>query len=175
MQNYKLIPGINWVGGTCAYNQLIPTKPIKVQRGQERTHVIFHRSLCLALDNRRWADLTGARGRGRALGRGRTLDLGTARTRAGWAFSLGLITLRAIQEHGLRPGDRRLQNIVAQIRNRRNFTLQNVVAQIRTGGTRGNRRLQNIPRQVWFSARGARGPGHRATAGHRLLTRTALG
>jgi hypothetical protein len=144
MQKHHLSPGINWVGGTCVYNQLIPTEPIKVQRSQKGTHIVFHRGLCLALDDCRWADLTRTRGRGRALGRGRTLDLGAARTRTGRAFSLGLITLRAIQEHGLGPRNGRLQNIVAQIRNRRHFTLQNVVAQIRTRGTGGNRRLQNI-------------------------------
>ena len=144
MQNHKLSPGINWVQGTRALNQLIPTKPIKVQRSQERTHIIFYRSLCLTLDNRRWADLTGARGRRRAFGGSRTLNLRAARTRAGRAFSLGLITLGAIQENRLGPRDRRLQNIVTQIRNRGHFTLQNVVAQIRTGGAGGNRRLQNI-------------------------------
>ena len=177
MQNHKLIPGIKWVGSTLCYQPfnpyLIPTKPIKVQRSQERTHIIFHRSLCLALDNRRWADLTGARGRGRTLGGSRTLDLGAAGTRARGAFTLRLITLRAIQEHRLRPGDRRLQNIVAQIRNRGHLTLQNVVAQIRTGGAGGNRRFQNIPRQVWLSARGAGSPWHTATAGHGLLARIA--
>jgi len=88
--------------------------------------------------------LTGARGRRRAFGGSRTLDLGAAGTRAGRAFSLRLITLRAIQEHRLGPRNRRLQNIVAQIRNRGHFTLQNVVAHIRTGGTGGNRSLQDI-------------------------------
>jgi len=88
--------------------------------------------------------LTRARGRRGALGGGRTLDLRAARTRAGRAFSLRLITLGTIQEHRLGPRNGRLQNIVAQIRNRRHFTLQNVVAQIRTRGTGGNRRLQNI-------------------------------
>ena len=144
MLNHTLIPEINWVGGTCAYNHLVPTKPIKVQRSQKGTHIVFHRGLCLTLHHRRWADLTGARGRRRTLGGGRTLDLGATGTGARGALSLGLITLGAIQEHRLGPRNGRLQNIVAQIRNRRHFTLQNVVAQIRTRGTGGNRRLQNI-------------------------------
>ena len=67
--------------------------------------------------------MTGARGRRRAFGGSRTLDLRAARTRAGRAFTLGLIALGAIQEHGLRPRNGRLQNIVAQIRNRGHFTL----------------------------------------------------
>ena len=153
---------------------LVPTKPIKVQRGQEWTHIVFHGGLCLTLDDRRWADLARARGRGRAFGGGRTLNLGTAGTGAGRAFTFGLITLGAIQENRLGLGNRRLQNIVAQIRNRRHLTLQNVAAQIRTGGARGDRRFQNIPTQICFSARRAGGPWHRATAGHRLLARTAL-
>jgi hypothetical protein len=154
--------------------QLVPTKPIKVQRSQEWTYIIFHRGLCLTLHNRRWADLARARGRGRAFGGGRTLDLRATRTRAGRAFTLGLITLGAIQKNRLGLGNRRLQNIVAEIRNRRHLTLQNIVAQIRTGGARGDRRFQNIPRQIRFSARRAGGPGRRATAGHGLLARTAL-
>ena len=63
MLNHTLIPEINWVGGTCAYNHLVPTKPIKVQRSQKGTHIVFHRGLCLTLDDRRWADLARARGR----------------------------------------------------------------------------------------------------------------
>jgi hypothetical protein len=100
MLNYKLISGIKWVGGTLCHQPfnpyLVPTKPIKVQRSQERTHIVLHGRLCLTLDDRRWADLTGAGGRRWTLGRGRTLDLRAARTRAGRAFSLGLIALRAI-------------------------------------------------------------------------------
>jgi len=174
MLNNHLSPGINWVEGTRATNNLISPKPIKVQRSQEWTHIVFHRRFCLTLDDRRWADLARARGRRRALGGGRTLDLGAAGTRARGAFTLGLITLGAIQEDRLGFGNRGLQNIVAEIRNRRHLTLQNIVAQIRTGGARGDRRFQNIPRQIRFSARGAGGPWHGATTGHGLLARTAL-
>ena len=140
MQNHKLIPGlcvckiINLSQGLNGWwhfvppTHLIPTKPIEVQRSQKGTHIVFHRSLCLALHDRRWADLTGARGRGRAFGGSRTLNLRAAGARARRAFSLGLIALGAIQENRLGPGNRRLQNIVAQIRNRGHFALQNVVA-----------------------------------------------
>ena len=92
---------------------LVPTKPIKVQRGQERTHIVFHGGLCLTLDDRRWADLARARGRRGTFGGGRTLNLGAAGTGAGRTLTLGLITLGAIQENWLRLGNRRLQNIVA--------------------------------------------------------------
>jgi hypothetical protein len=174
MLNNHLFPGINWVEGTRATNNLISPKSIKVQRSQEWTYIIFHRGLCLTLHDRRWAHLARARGRRRALGGGRTLDLGATGTRAGRALSLGLITLGAIQENRLGLGNGRLENIVAQIRNRGHLTLQNVVAHIRTGGARGNRRFQNISRQVWFSARGAGGPWHRATTRHGLSATTAL-
>jgi hypothetical protein len=153
---------------------LVPTEPIKVQWSQERTYIIFHRGLCLTLHDRRWAHLARARGRRRALGGGRTLDLGATGTRAGRALSLGLITLGAIQENGLGLGNGRLENIVAQIRNRGHLTLWNIVAHIRTGGARGNRRFQNISRQVWFSARRTGSPWHGTTAGHRLSATTAL-
>jgi hypothetical protein len=174
MPNHKLIQGLNGWETQSASHQLVPPKAIKVQRSQEWTYIIFHRSLSLTLHDRRWAHLARARGRGRALGGGRTLDLGATGTRAGRALSLGLITLGAIQENGLGLGNGRLENIVAQIRNRGHLTLWNVVAHIRTGGARGDRRFQNIPRQICFSARGAGGPWHGATAGHRLLARTAL-
>jgi hypothetical protein len=155
-------------------NHLVPTEPIKVQWSQEWTYIIFYRRFRLTLHDRRWADLARARGRGRAFGGGRTLDLRATRTRAGRAFSLGLITLGAIQENRLGLRNRGLQNIVAKIRNRRHLALQNIVAQIRTGRARGDRRFQNIPRQIRFSARRAGGPRHGTTAGHGLLTRTAL-
>jgi hypothetical protein len=155
-------------------NHLVPPEPIKVQWSQEWTYIIFHRCFRLTLHYCRWADLARARGRRRALGGGRTLDLGATRTGARRALTLGLITLGAVQKNRLGLRNRGLQNIVAQIRNRRHLTLQNIVAQIRTGGARGDRRFQNIPRQIRFSARGAGGPRHRTTAGHGLLTRTAL-
>ena len=173
-KNINLSQELNGLVAQSATNHLVPTEPIKVQRSQEWTYIIFHRGLCLTLHDRRWAHLARARGRRRALGGGRTLDLGATGTRAGRALSLGLITLGAVQKNWLGPWNRRLQNIVAQIRNRGHLTLQNVVAHIRTGGARGNRRFQNISRQIRFSARRAGGPGRRATTGHGLLARTAL-
>jgi hypothetical protein len=170
----NLTQELNGLVAQSATNHLVPPKPIKVQRSQEWTYIIFHRGLCLTLHDRRWAHLARARSRRRAFGGGRTLDLGATGTRAGRALSLGLITLGAIQKNRLGLGNGRLENIVAQIRNRGHLTLWNVVAHIRTGGAGGNRRFQNISRQVWFSARGAGGPWHGTTAGHGLLTRTAL-
>jgi hypothetical protein len=98
----------------------------------------------MAFDNGGGANLAGARGRWGAFGGGRTFDFRASRTRAGGAFTLGLITLGAIEENGLRLGNGGLEDIVAQIGNRRYFALQDVVAQIRTGGARWHRRLQNI-------------------------------
>jgi hypothetical protein len=76
----------------------------------------------VAFDNRGRADLAGARSRRGALRGGRTFDFGASGTRARRTLSLGLITLGAIKEHGLRLGNRGLENIVAQIGTRGHFT-----------------------------------------------------
>jgi len=56
---------------------------------------------CLTLDHCRWADLARARGRRRALGRLRALDLRATRTRAGRALTTGLVALGAVKNDWL--------------------------------------------------------------------------
>ena len=103
------------------------TKRTITQGRQERTHRVVHRCLGLTLDHCRWADRARAGRRWGALGRSRTDDLGAAGARARGAIALRLVALGAVQNDRLRAGNGRLQNIVAQIRNRGHLGLQDIL------------------------------------------------
>jgi len=103
------------------------TKCTITQGGQEGTHTILRGRLRLAFHHSRWAGLTRAGGRRRADCRSRTFDFGASGSRARRAFSRGLIALGAIQDDRLGLRNRGLQNIVAQIGNRRHLRFQNIL------------------------------------------------
>jgi hypothetical protein len=98
-----------------------------VERSQERTHRGLRGFLRLTLDNCRGAYRSRARGRRRALGRCRTLDNGAARARAWRALTRICLTLAVIDDYRLGLGNAALQNILAQVRNRRALSLQHVI------------------------------------------------
>jgi len=97
--------------------------------------------------------LTGARSSRGAGGGSRTFHLGATGSWARWAFSLGLIALGAIQNHRLGLRNRRFENIVTQVRNRRHLRFQDILAQIGYLGARRDRALKNIATHIWLSAR----------------------
>ena len=88
--------------------------------------------------------MTRARcGRG-ALGRLRALNLRATRSRARRGLTLGLVALTAIHNDRLRLGNRGLENIVTQIRDRRALRLQHILAQVWHGRARRNCALEHI-------------------------------
>jgi len=156
--------------------QLIPAKPKVVQRGQKGTHTIASLGrLRLTLHHRRRAFLSRARSTRGADRRRGALHLGAPGPRARGALALGLVTLGAIQNHRLGLGDRRLEHVVAEVRDRGHFAFQNIVIQIRTGRAPRHSGFQDILGQIWFSARRTVSTGQRIStaAGTGLLTRIA--
>ncbi len=101
-------------------------------------HTVVVDFLCLALDLRLGAGGAGAGRAGGALGRLGALDLGAAGARARRAVALRCLALAAVEDDGLLLGDGRLEDVVAEIRHRRNFRLEDVVAEVGNGRARRN-------------------------------------
>jgi hypothetical protein len=92
-------------------------------------------------------------GRRRRTGCGsRTFDFGASGSGARGAFSRGLITLGAIQDDWLGSRNRGLQNIVAQIGNRRYLRFQNILTHIGHLRARRNCALENIAAHIGLPA-----------------------
>ena len=108
--------------------------------------------------------MTRAGGRRRAYRGSRTFNLGAAGPGARRALTRGLITLATVQNDGLWPRNRRFENVVAEIGNRRHLGLQDVITQIRNGRASGDRAFENVAAHVWLSARRNDGAAGRTVA-----------
>ena len=92
--------------------------------------------LSFALNLGRRAARARARSTRFTLSRFGTLHFRAARARARRAFTLGLLTLAAIQHNRTLTRYRRTQDILAQIRDGRALSLEHIFAQIGTDGAR---------------------------------------
>jgi hypothetical protein len=148
---------------------LIHPKPTITEGGEEWANSVIRRFLRLAFHNSRrarGARAGGARGAFRGF---RAFHFRTPGTGARRAFTLGFVALRAIQNNRLGLGDAGLQDIVAQVRDRRDLALQHIVAQVRANRAGRDRAFEDILGHVGFAARRARradgaGLGLRAAA-----------
>ena len=132
-----------------------------IQRRQVRPHSRRCRLIRLARHLLRRADRARARRRRRAGLLRRALHRGAARTRARRALTRILLTTAIVNDDRLLLRDARLQDILAQIRNRRALRLQHVVRQIRACARRRDAGLEHILRVVHLTARGADEAGRR--------------
>ena len=151
---------------------LIHTKSTIAQRSQIGTHDgirIRNHILCLTFHHGRRARLTWAWGAAGAFCGRWALDLRATWARAGWAIATWLLALRTVQNDRILLGDRRLENIITEIRNGWALALQNIIAHVRYRRARWDRRLENIIAHIRLFALRARrtngtGTGFLATA-----------
>ena len=87
---------------------------------------------------------TRARRALRADSRRRALDIRATRTRARRALTALSFAGTAVNDDRLRFGYTALEYILAQVRNRRAFSLQHILAHIRSSGARRNAALEHI-------------------------------
>jgi hypothetical protein len=123
----------------------------------------------------RRAHRTRARRRWRALGRRRALDLRTTRTRAGRTLTRLVLTGTAINDDRLGSRNTALEDILAEIRDRRALRFEHILAQIGHLRARRDCTLQDILAEVGFTTRRAGHTSCRTTATRILVatTRTA--
>lgn len=138
--------------GMCLHSH---SESLHIQRRQEWTHSL-RRLLRLALDHRRRAHGSRARGRRCALGRWRALDFRATGSRARRALTCRLLAHTVINDDRLRLRDATLQNVLAQIRNRRALRLQHIQRHIRCSSARRHLRLQNVLAHIRFNRTRAR-------------------
>ena len=147
-----------------------------IQRRQVRAHRRRRRLIRLARHLLRRAHRARARRRRRTGLLRRALHRGAARTRARRALTRILLTTAIVNDDRLLLRDARLQDILAQIRNRRALRLQHIVRQIRACARRRDAGLEHILRVIHLTARRAdeAGGGHRSRSSATALVSLLL-